>query len=58
MGDRDALIRQLQGGLVPTYTAATMPIVTGPVVVYVSDAVAGSRFQGWDVTAGAWVALG
>ena len=43
---------------IATYLTATRPTVSAPTVIYVSDAAAGSRFQGWDVTAGAWVPLG
>lgn len=51
---------EVMGGGLPlaTYTTATRPTVTDPALIYVSDAAAGQRFQGWDVTAGAWVPLG
>lgn len=54
----DPLITQLQSGIVPTYTTGSLPTPDAPLVVYVSDETAGSRFQGFDVTAGTWVALG
>lgn len=44
-----------------TYTTASRPPsanVAGGTIIYVSDATSGSRFQGWDSTAGAWVSLG
>lgn len=44
---------------VPTYTTATLPAApVGPTLVFVSDAAAGSRFQGWDTVDSAWVPLG
>lgn len=45
----------------PTYTSATRPgdgKVTGGTIIFVSDATAGQRYQGWDATAAAWVPLG
>lgn len=46
---------------VRTYTLSTRPPavnLTGGVIIYVSDAASGQRFQGWDQTANAWVPLG
>lgn len=51
------LIRQLQAFQAPTYTVATLPAAAVPgQVVFVSDAGAGSKYQGWDGSA--WVSLG
>lgn len=53
------LIRQLQGGQQPVYTVATMPAASTAnqgTIICVSDAAAGSKFQG--SVGGSWVSLG
>lgn len=54
-----SLIRQLQGGQQPVYTTATQPTATTAnegTIICVSDAAAGSKFQG--SVGGSWVNLG
>lgn len=54
-----AIVRQLQGGVVPrTYTTTTLPDPTKRTaeIIFVSDAAAGSKFQGSDGSS--WVSLG
>lgn len=55
--DLGVRIRQLQAFDAPAFTVATLP-ATGRVgqIVFVSDAGAGSKYQGWDGSA--WVSLG
>lgn len=44
---------------VATYLTADRPSgLTAPTIIFVSDAAAGSRFQGWDTTDSAWKPLG
>jgi UDP-N-acetylglucosamine:LPS N-acetylglucosamine transferase len=45
---------------VPSMTAAefaALAVPTDPIIVYVSDATAGQRFKGYDVSAVAWVVI-